>query len=137
MREFATTLCSLGAQVLQRDWLSANQVVFGDAGPHAPSTVVDNITPRAFVLRQNRPNPFRARTSIRFELPRPGKVRLTIYDVMGRLIRTVVDGDLPAGEHEVSWDARDNGGNLVSSGVYVARIEAEGFTSTRKLLRMR
>ena len=103
----------------------------------APSTVVDNITPRAFVLRQNRPNPFRARTSIRFELPRPGKVRLTIYDVMGRLIRTVVDGDLPAGEHEVSWDARDNGGNLVSSGVYVARIEAEGFTSTRKLLRMR
>jgi len=102
----------------------------------APSTIV-GATARAFALRQNRPNPFRARTSIRFELPRPGKVRLTVYDVMGRVIRTVVDGHLPAGEHEVPWDARDNGGSLVSSGVYLVRIEAEGFTSTRKLLRMR
>jgi hypothetical protein len=103
----------------------------------APSTVVGNTTPRAFALRQNHPNPFGVRTSIRFELPRPGKVRLTVYDVLGRLIRTVVDGHLPAGEHEVPWDARDNGGSLVSSGVYLVRIEAEGFTSTRKLLRMR
>jgi IPT/TIG domain-containing protein/flagellar hook capping protein FlgD/alginate lyase len=88
-------------------------------------------------LGRSHPNPFGARTSVRFDLPRPGRVRLTIYDVMGRAVRTLVDGELAAGVHEMPWDALDETGRQVGSGVYLLRFETPGFTATRRLLRMR
>jgi hypothetical protein len=89
--------------------------------------------PREFALRQNYPNPFNARTGIRFELPRSGRVYLRVFDVRGRVVRTLVNGDLPPGVHQAHWDARDDGGRRVSSGVYLVKLEAKGFTSTRKI----
>ncbi|HYM82211.1 MAG TPA: FlgD immunoglobulin-like domain containing protein, partial [Candidatus Limnocylindria bacterium] len=99
--------------------------------------VGDHTLPVAFALRQNFPNPFSGRTTIHFELPRAVKVRMTVYDLVGRSIRTLMDGELSAGTHQLSWDARDNSGNSVSSGVYLLKFEAPGFTSTRRLLRTR
>lgn len=98
--------------------------------------VAVGVVGRVFALRPS-PNPLCARTNIQFELPRPGRVRLTIYDLMGRAVRTLVDGRLPAGVHELPWDALDETGRQVGSGVYLLRFEAPGFTATRRLVRMR
>jgi IPT/TIG domain-containing protein/flagellar hook capping protein FlgD len=83
------------------------------------------------------PNPFQARTTIRFELPRPGNVRLTVHDLMGRAVRVLMDGHAPAGAHQVGWDGRDGVGQAVRSGVYLLRFECGELTATRRLLRMR
>ncbi|MBZ0268267.1 T9SS type A sorting domain-containing protein [bacterium] len=78
------------------------------------------------ILFQNRPNPARANTSIRFTLPRPADVRLRVYDTAGRLVASLLDGPRGSGEHGVLWSGRDNGGQLVASGVYLYRLEADG-----------
>ena len=89
-----------------------------------------------FGLEQNRPNPFQPETTIRFHVGRRAHVRVTIYDVRGRRIRTLLDEILPAGEGRVSWDGRDRAGGDVPSGVYFCRLEADGFQATRKIVRL-
>ncbi len=88
--------------------------------------------PRAPVLAQNHPNPFNPSTSIRFALPAAGPARLAVHDLEGRRIRTLVDGELPAGEHLRRWDGRDQLGRPAASGMYVLRLEAAGTVTTRK-----
>ncbi|MBK9304444.1 MAG: T9SS type A sorting domain-containing protein [bacterium] len=68
------------------------------------------------------PNPFNPTTTIRFALPAAGSARLAVYDVTGRLVRTLIDGNLAAGAHEASWDGRDAAGRSAASGVYLARL---------------
>jgi hypothetical protein len=80
------------------------------------------------------PNPLSARASVRFEVPYSGVVNLMIFDVMGRVVRTLFEGELPSGVHVVSWDALNDGGDRVSSGVYWVRFRGSDFTTTRKLL---
>jgi hypothetical protein len=82
------------------------------------------------------PNPVAGRAEIAFSLGAPGRVRLVIYDVAGRLVRTIVDGDIQAGEHRASWDGRDTRGNSVS-GIYFARLETPGFMQARKIIYLR
>jgi len=90
--------------------------------------------PREWALRRIYPNPLNARTSIRLEVPRSGTVNLAIFDVMGRAVRTLVDGELPAGVHEVSWDGHNDSGARVSSGVYLVRFRAHDFSVSKKVL---
>jgi flagellar hook assembly protein FlgD len=85
-------------------------------------------------LRQNYPNPLTDRTSIGFKLPRPEKVSLAIFDVRGRVVRTLADGALPAGVYEVSWDGFDHAGSRVASGLYLVQLKGESFRATRKLV---
>jgi hypothetical protein len=82
------------------------------------------------------PNPVAGRAEIAFSLESPGRTRLVIYDVAGRLVRTIVDGDIEAGEHRTGWDGRDAGGSS-ASGIYFARLETPGFTQTRKIIYLR
>ncbi|MCB1164383.1 T9SS type A sorting domain-containing protein [bacterium] len=89
--------------------------------------------PPASSLAQNVPNPFNPSTTIRFALPRPGEVQLHIYDVRGRLLRSLVDGPLDAGQHAVTWQGRDGAGERVASGVYFCRLVTEDQTFTRKM----
>lgn len=89
--------------------------------------------PKAFTLLQNYPNPFNPSTVIRFVLPQSGQARLAVYDILGRRIRTLVEGMRPAGEQQVMWDGRDDAGATVASGIYFYRLEANGLTQTRKL----
>jgi len=90
--------------------------------------------PVRFGLGDNYPNPFNPVTKISFDLPTSSRVMLRIYDVRGFEIRTLVSGVMPFGSHTVTWNGADDGGRAVSSGVYFYRIEAEGFTATRKMM---
>jgi hypothetical protein len=77
------------------------------------------------VLRAS-PNPFNPRTTIRFDLPDAGQARLAVYDVAGRLVKVLVEGETLAGSHEAVWDGRDASGRAVPSGSYLARLVAGG-----------
>jgi hypothetical protein len=85
-------------------------------------------------LFQNRPNPFNPVTTIAFYLPQPAAARLAVYDLQGRLVRTLVSGDLPAGYREVLWDGRDDGGRSAPSGMFFTVLEAGAVRDVRKLL---
>jgi hypothetical protein len=76
------------------------------------------------LLYQNRPNPFNPVTAVRFDLPRPERVRLEILSLAGRRLIVLQDGLLPPGRHEILWDGRDAGGQPVASGVYFYRLIA-------------
>jgi trimeric autotransporter adhesin len=89
--------------------------------------------PTALVLSQNHPNPFNPRTSFSFSLPQPTRTTLGLYDQRGRLVRTLIDAVLPAGEHAVDWDGRDARGAAVASGTYIARLVTEQGTRTSKV----
>ncbi len=102
----------------------------------ASASVGDPDTPSAFVLFQNRPNPFSRDTAIRFSLEQASSARLTVYDVQGRRVRSLVDGSLPAGAHTVVWNGRDDHGGEVPSGVYFYRLDAGGRSGMRKLLHL-
>jgi len=80
------------------------------------------------------PNPFNPHTTVAFELARNDHVRLTIYDVQGRTIRNLVDGELPAGRHTAVWQGRDDNGRSVSSGIYFARLQAPRGQGLTKLV---
>ena len=85
-------------------------------------------------LSQNYPNPFNPITSIRFSLARKGHVNLSIYDVGGRKIKTLLDRRLEKGSHAVNWDGRNERGRRVASGVYFYRLEANEKTISRKMV---
>jgi hypothetical protein len=90
-----------------------------------------------FVLRQNWPNPFNPETTIEFALPKPSQVKIQIYDVLGQLVRTLVNEPMAAGVTTVKWDGRNEENRLLSTGIYLYRIEAGNFVATRKLMLMR
>jgi subtilisin-like proprotein convertase family protein/type IV secretory pathway protease TraF len=90
--------------------------------------------PLVFALHPGYPNPFNPITHIRFELPRSDRVTLRIYDLSGRLVRTLVDGRLPAAAHDAVWDGRDDSGRPVASGVYTSRLATTAKAVTRKLV---
>ena len=80
------------------------------------------------------PNPFRGRTAFRFGLARAGDVRLELYDVSGRRVRTLASGTLPAGEHSSAWDGRDEHGNAVRPGVFFVRLSTPTRTFHARLV---
>ncbi len=93
---------------------------------------------RVNMLRQNRPNPFNPETIISFEIAVPGRVAIRIFDVGGRLIRTLTDRILPAGPHEIRWYGELDSGARASSGVYFYRINyPDGTVSGRKMIMLR
>ena len=87
------------------------------------------------VLQQNTPNPFNPRTVLRFSAAEAATVRLAIYDVHGRHVRTLVDGPMQAGQHEVVWDGTDSRGASVASGVYIYRLERDRPNSNEATVR--
>ena len=90
--------------------------------------------PARYALGQNYPNPFNPTTTIRFELPVDAHTRIAIYDLLGREIVQLANKPLRAGYHQVVWQGRDTFGNAVPSGMYFYRMEANGFSSTRKMV---
>lgn len=92
----------------------------------------------ALALRAPRPNPFRAGTSLSYELPRAGAVTLRILDVGGRTVRTLAGGETQAaGPHEIAWDGRDGAGADLPAGIYFARLQADGRERTRRIALVR
>jgi len=101
------------------------------------SSVDPGAAPAAFRVEPNYPNPFNPSTTIEFALPARSHVSVKIFDVSGRLVRTLVDGVLDAQIHQAVWTGDDDGGRQVSSGVYFYRVETESemFVSRMALLK--
>jgi hypothetical protein len=93
-----------------------------------------NSLPDQYRLCQNYPNPFNPKTSIMFDLPRQSQVTISVYNLLGQRVKTLVEDNLPAGHHTVSWDGTDYLKNPVSSGIYFYRFQAGDYIESRKLL---
>ena len=93
-------------------------------------------TPAAAVLLQSLPNPFRSRTVIAFDLPAPGPVRLRVFDLQGRLVKTLVEENLLAGRYSIPWQGDDAQENPAGPGVYFYRLETPTFEATRKSIQV-
>lgn len=101
-----------------------------EANDMATANETDAGLPTGYILSQNFPNPFNPSTTVSFELPNPGEVTLAVYDVMGRLTRTLASGQLPAGQHEVVFDASG-----LPSGTYLIRMDTpDGFITRKAIL---
>ena len=102
----------------------------------SPQTGIDDElgTPVTYVLRGVSPNPFNPMTTVSYGSPVDSAVRLAVYNVAGRHVRTLVDGQVDAGYHVVVWDGRDDRGVEVSSGVYFCRMEADRFEDSTKMV---
>lgn len=95
------------------------------------------LLPADYSLEQNYPNPFNPTTQIKFNLPKQSEVLLKIYDMLGREVASLVNGEMNAGTHLLTWDGKDNSGNLVASGVYFYRMTAGEFVDTKKMVLVR
>jgi endonuclease I len=102
---------------------------------NAVASVEDGVPARSIRLRQNLPNPFDTRTTIGFDLAQREQVALRIYDVSGRLVRTLADGGvLESGSHRMEWDGRDQGGAQLQAGLYFCRLTAGPVSETRRMV---
>ena len=100
-------------------------------------SLTDNSLPTEFELSQNYPNPFNPTTDISFSLPAPSRVTLEVFNVLGQKVNTLVDGDMAAGTHTVTWKGDNSSGSSVSSGVYFYRISAGDNVETRKTMMLK
>jgi uncharacterized repeat protein (TIGR03806 family) len=126
MPPLATSMLDHAGTDILRRWID---------GMETPTHVTDQqSTPVHFDLEQNFPNPFNAGTSIVFSLPSPSNVNLSIFDTTGRRVRTLVDVAHSAGRYTLHWDALDNVGRPVASGVYFYRLQTTHGMQTRRLL---
>ncbi|MCP3859200.1 MAG: T9SS type A sorting domain-containing protein [Phycisphaeraceae bacterium] len=109
-----------------------------DAAYGLATAIDDEMVPSGRLsLGPNFPNPFNPVTTISFSLAEPGAVQLAVYDVRGRMVRTLVSGDMSAGEHEVVWQGKDDAGHQVASGLYFARMINGDRALTHKMLMLK
>ena len=118
-----------GARVVRVDPLATAEPVAA-----AKPALAGETLPEASGLAPNSPNPFNSATLITYHLAGPGPVKLVIYNVLGQPVRTLADESRAAGSYKVTWDARDDGGVLLSTGVYIARLNYPGGVQTQRLL---
>ncbi len=106
---------------------------------HLKATVAnsDQINPAITALKGNYPNPFNPSTSIRFSLKEAGPVKLNIYNVRGQLVKSLVNTDLPSGNHQIFWNGKDERGAAVASGIYLYRMESKAYKATSKMMLMK
>ena len=93
--------------------------------------------PARLALHANRPNPFGDGTSIHFDVPRIATVRIDVFDAQGRRVKTLANGSFEAGSHSVVWDGTDQAGRRAAPGVYLCRMESEGFHDQRRMVLLR
>lgn len=109
-------------------------IYIGDFQPSAlTGSSEETAKPAAFGLLGNYPNPFNPSTTIRFSLPSKGIAELVVYNIAGQKIRELAAGRMEAGIHSVVWNGRNQQGNQVSSGVYIAQLKMEGKVESRRM----
>ena len=117
--------------------IHGNESGFALLRPDDVTGAGDGPLPAVTRLAQNFPNPFNPTTSIAFDLARPAHARIGVYDVSGRLVARLLDAERPAGRHRVEWNGRGSDGSPAGSGVYFCRMDAPGYTATRKMILLR
>jgi hypothetical protein len=105
---------------------SVNEVPFATRSQKVP------VIPSDYSLSQNYPNPFNPETTIEFGLPEDAQVKVTVFNVLGQVATELVDAEMTAGYHVVTWDAGE-----MASGVYFYRIQADNFTATKRMVLMK
>jgi len=90
--------------------------------------------PLTYALAQNYPSPFNPATTVRYQVPEQADVRIVIYDILGRRLRTLVNTPHRVGRYTALWDGRNSSGASVASGIYIYRMQANEFVQTRKML---
>ena len=114
--------------------LEGDEVEITLSDPVAAKAVVET-KPESFALANNYPNPFNPTTTIQYALPQAADVELTVYNVFGQVVRTLVAEHQSAGRYAVEWDATDDSGHSLSSGIYLYRLQAGGeFLKVKKML---
>ena len=100
---------------------------------------IENLTlvPLSTLNLRNYPNPFNSKTTISFEISKPGYVILDVFNLKGQLIKRLNNNQMTTGKHNVIWDGKDNKSKICSSGVYYYRIESNGITETKKMILMK
>jgi len=128
-----TTMTTVNNQDIRGDLL---KIINGGYGiTTAVEEKGDNKTiPQNFSLSQNYPNPFNPSTMISFQLPVISNVKLAIYNTAGQLVRTLINGERPAGRYEVVWDGKNDVGAQISSGTYFYSITAGSYKATMKMI---
>lgn len=128
-----------GGQYISHIALSAGQsvtynVASGAARMQTGVSATATPAPATWSLAQNSPNPFNPMTRIRFDVPRPSRVDLRVFDSAGRLVRTLVKGNTSAGVHVVTWDGHDEQGASVASGIYFYELRAGRYIERRRMV---
>ena len=98
------------------------------------SNDVNNQLPHAFNVYNNYPNPFNPVTTLRYDLPEDALVNITIYDIMGRIVRTIINSQQNAGFKSIQWNATNDAGSPLSAGLYLYKIQADYLVQTRKMV---
>ncbi len=96
--------------------------------------ILNSEIPKSFELSQNYPNPFNPSTEIKFSVPKTERVKVAVYNSIGKLIKVLVDENLAPGNYKVTWDGTDSRGAKVTSGIYLYRMETPSFQSTKKMV---
>jgi hypothetical protein len=104
---------------------------------HVSEQSDENLRTEHRSLAQNYPNPFGTSTSIGYSLLGAQQVTVTVYDIRGAFVRNLVSGTVPAGQHQITWDGRNERGHKVASGVYFCHLETSGRAETRRMVLLR
>jgi hypothetical protein len=91
------------------------------------------ILPTEYGLSQNYPNPFNPSTALAYQLPVETEVEITVFDLSGRHVRTLIDAVVASGTHEIFWNGLDDAGQLVPSGIYWVKMRADEFRQSLKM----
>jgi hypothetical protein len=106
------------------------ELVLGTNAVHEPSA---KTAPDHFVLKDNYPNPFNPETRIEYSVPKQAMVTLSVYNTLGQKVRTLIHKTVTSGSHAVTWDGRDDNGQLVSSGVYFYKLRSGSINITKRM----
>jgi hypothetical protein len=93
--------------------------------------------PAKYALSRNYPNPFNPVTHFAVDLPRATEVEVAVYDLLGRKITSLMNGTQAAGTYNLEWNARDEGGKVVPTGIYFLRVSSEEFNASQKIMLMK
>ena len=121
---------SLGKNLLKVNWSGLSSLsINGENHKNNKNTI-----PSSFSVYQNYPNPFNPITSLRYDLPKDGLVSITIYDMNGRIVKTLTNSSQRAGYKSVQWNATNDLAQSVSAGLYIYRIQVGEFSETKKMV---
>ena len=141
-QNFVDLICMIGDDILSGQWfLNTSDCIEIVMSDEAWNTSIEasevlsidgNMLPEVFASHQNYPNPFNHTTQIKYDLPEDQFVSISIYDVMGCKVRSLMNTNQSAGYHPIRWDARNDKGEGISAGMYIYTIQAGEFRAKKK-----